>query len=164
MEKPTQEWVNNTRMMLAQTIKTSIIKAKELYAILEHTQKVQPTKGSLPNKKCCSLMEFFQTGFDPPPPYFRDLWTFSDTFLNSWLKLTEHTTKLLRWWQMHFRRPKETLPYGMIPILPHMATLEIATPMQTATRPSLTTFFCGSPQWIRARFGSNLSPSLICTL
>ena len=62
------------------------------------------------------------------------------------------------------RKAGTTLPYGMIPILPHMATLEIATPMQTATRPSLTTFFCGSPQWIRARFGSNLSPSLICTL
>ena len=108
------------------------------------------------------LWNFSKQGLTPPPPpYFCDLWTFSDTFLNSWLKLTEHTTKLLRWWQMHFRRPKETLPYGMIPILPHMATLEIATPMQTATWPSLTTFFCGSP---RARFGSNLSPSLICTL
>ena len=40
------------------------------------------------------------------------------------------------------RKAGTTLPYDMIPILPHMATLEIATPMQTATRPSLTTFFC----------------------
>ena len=38
---------------------------------------------------------------------------------------------------MHFRRPKETLTYGMIPILPQMATLEIATPMQTATQPEM---------------------------
>ena len=126
--------------------------------------KISGSLGKHSSQKLLLFYGIFPNRDWPPPPYFRDLWTFSDTFLNSWLKLTEHTTKLLRWWQMHFRRPKETLPYGMIPILPHMATLEIATPMQTATRPSLTTFFCGSPQWIRARFGSNLSPSLICTL
>ena len=33
------------------------------------------TKGSHPPKKCCFLMEFFQTGFAPP--------LFSDTFLKS---------------------------------------------------------------------------------
>ena len=33
----------------------------------------------------------------------------------------------------------------MIPILPPMATLETATPMQTATRPSVTTFFLRKP-------------------
>ena len=99
-------------------------------------------------------MEFFHRGFDPLFGHFFKFMTDADRTYNKVVKVMTDA----------FQEAKGD------PSLwhdPYFATYGHTRNSYTNANSYPTIFdyiFCGSPQWIWARFGSNLSPSLICTL